>query len=66
MEKNIVLRVENLNVDFGKERILEDLTFDLKEKELLVILGPNGAGKKHSFENAIRFNTLSGKNSMGK
>ena len=45
MEKNIILQVENLNVDFGKERVLEDLSFDLKEKELLVILGPNGAGK---------------------
>jgi len=45
MEEKIILRVENLNVDFGKERVLEDLSFDLKEKELLVILGPNGAGK---------------------
>ena len=45
MEKDIVLKVENLNVDFGEARIIEDLSFDLKEKELLVILGPNGAGK---------------------
>ncbi len=45
MDKNVILRVKNLNVDFGKERVIEDLSFDLKEKELLVVLGPNGAGK---------------------
>jgi len=45
MEKDIILKVENLNVDFGEDRVIEDLSFDLKEKELLVILGPNGAGK---------------------
>lgn len=40
-----ILKVENLNVDLGKEKVIEDLSFDLKEKEILVILGPNGAGK---------------------
>ena len=45
MEKNIILKVENLNVDFGEDKVIEDLSFDLKEKELLVVLGPNGAGK---------------------
>jgi len=45
MEKDIILKVENLNVDFGEERVIEDLSFDLKEKEFLVILGPNGGGK---------------------
>jgi ABC-type Mn2+/Zn2+ transport system ATPase subunit len=43
--ENIVLKVKNLNVYFGKERVIEDLSFDLKQKEILVILGPNGAGK---------------------
>ena len=45
MEKDIILKVENLNVAFGEEKVIEDLSFDLEEKELLVILGPNGAGK---------------------
>lgn len=44
VEKTI-LRVENLNVEFGKEKILENLSFDVKEGEVLTILGPNGAGK---------------------
>jgi len=45
MEKDIVLKVENLNVELGREKVIEDLSFDLGEKEILVLLGPNGAGK---------------------
>ena len=40
-----ILKVKNLNVEMEKEKVLEDLDFDLAEKEILVILGPNGAGK---------------------
>jgi zinc transport system ATP-binding protein len=40
-----VLQVKNLNVEFDREQVLENISFDLHEKELLVILGPNGAGK---------------------
>jgi zinc transport system ATP-binding protein len=42
---NKILEVKNLNVDLGGERVIEDLTFNVSEKEILVILGPNGAGK---------------------
>ena len=40
-----VLRVKNLIVDFGDERVLENLSFEVAENETIVIIGPNGAGK---------------------
>jgi zinc transport system ATP-binding protein len=45
MDENAILKVKNLNVELGGERVIEDLSFELGKKEILVILGPNGAGK---------------------
>jgi len=44
MDKNI-LRVKNLNVELNGEKIINDLSFNVEENEILMILGPNGAGK---------------------
>lgn len=44
MNKNI-LEVKNLNIAFNSNKVIDNLSFNLKEKENLVILGPNGAGK---------------------
>ena len=40
-----ILKVENLQVELDGRIILQNLSFDLQERETLVILGPNGAGK---------------------
>jgi len=59
-----ILEVRNLNVELGKEKVIEDLDFDLKEKEILIVLGPNGAGKSvllrtllglHQFQGQIQW-----------
>jgi len=40
-----ILKVKNLNVGLEKEEIIKDLSFEVKERDVLIILGPNGAGK---------------------
>ena len=45
MDQKEILKVQDLNVQFNGEEIIKNLSFSVKEKEVLVILGPNGAGK---------------------
>lgn len=40
-----MLRVENLSVNYGEARVLENISFRVAAGSLVCILGPNGAGK---------------------
>ncbi|MDR7856495.1 ABC transporter ATP-binding protein [Tissierella sp.] len=40
-----ILIVENLKKNFGKECIISNLSFSVKEQEIVGFLGPNGSGK---------------------
>lgn len=44
MEKT-VLKCENLNKKFGKKQILDNVSFEIQEGDILGFIGPNGAGK---------------------
>src|SRR3954463_16496818 len=47
-----MLQVKNLCVRFGGLLAIEDLSFEVREGEVLSLIGPNGAGKTSAF-NAI-------------
>jgi branched-chain amino acid transport system ATP-binding protein len=47
-----VLKVEGLSIRFGGLMAIENMTFDVREGEVLSLIGPNGAGKTSAF-NAI-------------
>ena len=42
---DILLSVDHISLSFGGVRALEDINFDIRQKELFAIIGPNGAGK---------------------
>ena len=44
-EKKVVLECKNLNKFFGRKQILSDVSFELREGDILGFIGPNGAGK---------------------
>lgn len=45
-----VLEVDNLTKKFGKFTAVDNISFELKEGEILGLLGPNGAGKTTTIE----------------
>jgi putative glutamine transport system ATP-binding protein len=40
-----VIRIENLNKYFGRQRVLKDVTLQVGTGEKLVVIGPSGSGK---------------------
>lgn len=48
-EESIVLRSEGLVKRYGKRTVVNDVSFHVRQGEIVGLLGPNGAGKTTSF-----------------
>ena len=45
MKNNIILKVNNLTKKFSKFTAVNNITFGIRQGEIIGLLGPNGAGK---------------------
>ena len=48
-QDKMVLRAEHLVKKYGKRTVVNDVSFDVRQGEIVGLLGPNGAGKTTSF-----------------
>ena len=46
----MILEVKNLTYSYRNHKVLNKVSFDVKDSQLLCILGPNGAGKSTMFK----------------
>ena len=42
---DIIASLENVSLSIGKKHILKDISFNVKQNQMMTVIGPNGAGK---------------------
>ena len=53
MNNNKVLEVKNLTLEYKSKKVLEDVSFDLYEGEIVLLSGANGSGKSSLLSSII-------------
>lgn len=51
---NTVLELKNVNKSFGKRKVINDISLEVKEGEIYGFLGPNGSGKTTTIKMILR------------
>ncbi len=55
MDNQSILKIENLTMQFGGLKAVDNLTFEVKKGEVFGLIGPNGAGKTTVFNCITQF-----------
>lgn len=55
MAGQIVLRTEHLYKYYGRRRVVDDVSIEVRQGEIVGLLGPNGAGKTTTFYMVVGF-----------
>ncbi|CAA9534625.1 MAG: Phosphate transport ATP-binding protein PstB, partial [uncultured Solirubrobacteraceae bacterium] len=58
VERNVVFSLRDVSVSYGGNRAVEEVTFDLFEKEITAFIGPSGCGKSTLIRCLNRMNDL--------
>ena len=53
-----ILKAEDLNLWYGQNRALHDITIELPEHEITAFIGPSGCGKSTFLKTLNRMNDL--------
>ena len=51
---NTVLELKNVNKTFGKRKVIDNISLEVKEGEIYGFLGPNGSGKTTTIKMILR------------
>ena len=58
-----ILEIKNVSKSFGKTKVVNNLSFEVKDGEILGFLGPNGAGKTTTIKMIVENNLYIGEES---
>lgn len=54
-DSNITLSIEHLVKSYGRKKVVNDISFSMKQGQIIGLLGPNGAGKTTTFYMIVGF-----------
>lgn len=53
-----ILKIENLNLHYGDNHVLQNINMEIKENEITALIGPSGCGKSTFLKTLNRMNDL--------